>query len=155
MAAREQIQALLEVLGPSNDEIAAIAQNGDNEWAVAYGDDTIVTLDLVESQAKLVLSIDLGRPRPDARLAIYETLLNYNLLWPATGGIKMGLGGTDGDLVQMFELGTGGLDLEGLRTVLDGFVEKARIWRRVVADGARDGGDAAAVPPRDDLIIRA
>jgi hypothetical protein len=144
MAERDRIRALIEGLGPNDHEIAAIAQNGDAEWAVAYHGDPIVVLDLVESRAELVLSAAVGRPAPERRLEVYESMLTYNLLWPATGGIKMGLGAADGDLVQMVELSTVGLDRERLRAVLRDFVEKARIWRRVIAGAPQGAADRGA-----------
>jgi hypothetical protein len=153
MASRERIRELMEALGPSDEEIAAITQNGDDQWAVAFDEDTIVLLDFVEDQAKLVLSIDLGRPAPASRAAVYETMLNYNTLWPETGGVKMGLGGSDGELVQMFELNAADLDGERLRTVLEGFILKARMWRGFVAEGP--AAEAAPEFFPGGLLIRA
>lgn len=150
----DQIQALMEALGPSSDEIAGIARSGEAEWAVGYDEDTIVTLELVEEQGKLVLSIDLGQPAPGNRFAVYETMLNYNLLWPETGGVKMGLGGAGGSLVQMFELNTTGLDVERLEAVLEGFVAKAQMWRRFVAEGPQDGGSPFPMLRPEEQMIR-
>ena len=150
----DQIQALMEALGPVSDDIAAIARNGEAAWAVAYDEDTIVAFDLVEDQGKLVLSIDLGQPAPVNRFAVYETMLSYNLLWPETGGVKMGLGGAGGGLVQMFELNTTGLDVERLQTVLEGFVAKALMWRRFVADGPQDGEAPFPMLRPEEQMIR-
>ena len=119
-----------------------------------YHGDPIVVLDLVEHRAELVLSVELGRPAPERRLAVYGSMLSYNLLWPETGGVKMGLGAADGELVQMVELSTVGLDRERLRTALRGFIEKARIWRRVIA-GKPPGAADPVARGADDWIVRA
>lgn len=153
MTVLEEVQRTIEALGPDNDAIAAIAQNGPAQWAVAFDEDTIITLDFVAEQKKLVLTIDLGRPEPGKRLAIYETLLSYNVLWPETGGVKMGVGGSGGEVVQMFELNAVDLDRERLQTVLEGFALKAQMWRRFVADGpAEDGAPGVDSPP--EFMIR-
>lgn len=132
-----RIQALIEAIGPANDAIGFITRNADDQWSVGFDEDTVVTLDLVADQAKLVLSIPLGRPLAEQRLAAYETMLSYNLLWPETGGVTMALGGEQGELVQLFELNAAdGLTPGLLDTVLVNFVDKARMWRRVIADGS-------------------
>ena len=92
MALHEQIQGLIEAVGPQVEAVQAVGQTGDTEWAVMFDADTTVMLDLVTEQQKLVLSIDLGRPAQESRLATYETMLAYNVLWQETGGVKMGLG---------------------------------------------------------------
>jgi hypothetical protein len=154
MALHEQIQGLIEAVGPEVEAVQAVGQTGDTEWAVMFDTDTTVMLDLVTEQQKLVLSIDLGRPAQESRLATYETMLAYNVLWQETGGVKMGLGGTNGRLVQMFELNTAGLDLDLLASVLEGFVAKALVWREQIAQGA---GSAEALPPPNlmrEMFIR-
>jgi len=92
MALHEQIQGLIEAVGPQVEAVQAVGQTGDTEWAVMFDSDTTVMLDLVTEQQKLVLSIDLGRPAQESRLATYETMLAYNLLWQETGEVKIGLG---------------------------------------------------------------
>jgi hypothetical protein len=144
MASQEEIQGLIEAVGPRVEAVQAVGQTSDTEWAVLFDDDTTVMLDLVPGQQKLVLSIDLGRPAPESRLATYETMLAYNVLWQETGGVKMGLGGTNGRLVQMFELSTASLDLDLMARVLEGFVAKALVWREQIAQGAVS---AEAMPP--------
>jgi hypothetical protein len=92
MALHEQIQGLIEAVGPQVEAVQAVGQMGDTEWAVMFDTDTTVMLDLVTEQQKLVLSIDLGRPAQESRHATYETMLAYNVLWQETGGVTMGLG---------------------------------------------------------------
>lgn len=103
---------------------------------MAFDVDTIILLNLVPDQHKLVLSITLSVPPSEQRLAVYEVMLAYNPLWEETGGVKMALAGSHGPIVQLFELSTTDLDLEALDTVLVNFVDKARMWRAAIASGA-------------------
>jgi hypothetical protein len=139
-------------LGAADDEIETITRNGDADWSVAFDGDTIVTLYLVADEAKLVLTVPLGRPPEDQRLAAYETMLCYNMLWADTGGVRMGLGGPHGELVQIVDLWTGSLSVEALGTVLRNVAAKARMWRRVIADGTFAETKLEVADPREFLI---
>ncbi len=157
-----QVQGLIEALGARNDEIEVITRNGDAQWSVGFDEDTVVTLDLVADQAKLVLSAPLGRPPTEQRLAAYEAMLSYNMLWLETGGLTMGLGGAHGELVQLFELNAADddLTLDLLDVVLVNFAEKARMWRRVIAEGsfgesATTAAAATRVVDQREFMIRA
>lgn len=132
----ESVAELMVALGPHDDEIDTITRNSETEWSVAFDEDTIVTLNLVAEQQKLVLSSTLASPPTEQRLAAYETLLSYNLLWEETGGVTMALGGAHGAVVQLFDLSTAGLDLARLDAVLVNFAVKARNWREVIASGS-------------------
>ena len=101
MEEAERVQGLIVALGAADDDIETITRNGEAEWSVAFDGDTIVTLHLVADEARLVLTVPLGRPPEEQRLAAYETMLCYNMLWPETGGVRMGLGGPHGELVQI------------------------------------------------------
>ena len=157
----EQVQGLIEALGARNDEIEVITRNGDAQWSVGFDEDTVVTLDLVADQAKLVLSSPLGRPPTEQRLAAYEAMLSYNMLWLETGGVTIGLGGAHGELVQLFELNAADdLTLDLLDTVLVNFAGKARMWRRVIAEGsfgesATTAAAATRVVDQREFMIRA
>jgi hypothetical protein len=158
----EQVQGLIEALGARNDEIEVITRNGDAQWSVGFDEDTVVTLDLVADQAKLVLSTPLGRPSTEQRLAAYEAMLSYNMLWLETGGVTIGLGGAHGELVQLFELNAADddLTLDLLDVVLVNFAEKARMWRRVIAEGsfgesATTAAAATRVVDQREFMIRA
>lgn len=136
MASVEEIAALFEALGPLDDEIELIMRNGETEWSVAFEEDIVITLTLVAEQHKLMLSMPLATPPAEQRLAAYQTLLCYNLIWEETGGVSMALGGAHGAVIQLFALSTVDLDLEGLHLVLQNFAEKGRVWRDVIGSGS-------------------
>jgi hypothetical protein len=89
----------------------------------------------VETDERIMLSIELGRPPDASRQRIYELLLLYNHGWAETGGVRMALDSPGGTIVQLFETGAADLDLIGLRNVVTGFVELARHWRGGIARG--------------------
>jgi hypothetical protein len=155
MEEAERVQGLIVALGAADDDIETITRNGEAEWSVAFDGDTIVTLHLVADEARLVLTVPLGRPPEEQRLAAYETLLCYNMLWPETGGVRMGLGGPHGELVQIADLWTGDLSTEVLGTVLRNMAEKARMWRRVIAGGTFADPSVGVGELSRDFLIRA
>ena len=90
-----------------------------------------------------MLTIDLGRPADDRRTDVYSAMLNFNALWREPGGVNTAM--ADGELFQIYDLDVADLTLSDLRDVLGNFVEKARIFRRFVADEmAATAGD---IPP--------
>jgi hypothetical protein len=135
MASLEDIATLMEALGPHDDEIETITRNGEAEWSVAFDEETIIMLDHVADQHKLMLSMPLATPPTEQRLATYEAMLCYNLLWQETGGVTMALGGAHGVVMQLYPLSTVDLDLDQLDTVLTNFAAKGRIWRDAITSG--------------------
>lgn len=152
MTPLERIRTLMEAVGPLSEAIDTVAQTGDAAFTVVFDEDTVVLLDVLEDQQKLVLSVDLGTPAPERRLAAYQTMLCYNLAWPETGGVKMGLGGAFGPIVQMFELVTADLEAEALAGVLVRFAALARYWRRWLAEGPAADDPAPAALPAEMMI---
>lgn len=136
MTSLEQIQAMMEELGPSTPDIEAVAQEGDSAWAVAFPDDVVVVLELDPSGRKLVCAIDIGRPPEEAKLEAYEAALSYGYLWRETGGARLALGGADGELTLLFDLEVADLTFTDLQMALLNLVEKAAIWRGFVAGGS-------------------
>ena len=136
MTTVDGIAELMVALGPLDAEIDTITRDGETEWSVAFDEETVVSLSFVEEQQKLVLASTLATPPTEQRLAAYETLLCYNLLWAETGGVRMALGGAHGAVVQLFDLATAGLDVARLDAVLVNFAVKAKSWRGAILSGA-------------------
>jgi hypothetical protein len=134
MASRDEVRALLQELGPSTEDIAAIVQVDEAEWAVAYDEETIVSVD-VDEDGTVLLQIEIGQPSEDRRLEVYAGLLSYNMLLRETGGVTMALAGEDGPLVQLLTLPLAGLSVADLRTVLANFADKARVWTTALQSG--------------------
>src|SRR5262245_15782731 len=99
-----RISELLVEAAALDDEIGAVAQTADDSWVVRFeGVDVEVGLDPESNQ--LVLVTTVGLPNPERRLAILEGLMAFNFLLRETGGVRMAMTGTDGDVVQMVDLG--------------------------------------------------
>lgn len=135
MASTDDIAALVEALGPHDDEIETITRNGEAEWSVAFDEETIIILEHVAEQHKLMLSMPLATPPAEQRLAAYQAMLCYNLLWQETGGVTLALGGAHGAAYLLFPLSTVDLDVDQLDTVLTNFAAKGRIWRDAITSG--------------------
>jgi hypothetical protein len=87
-----------------------------------------VTLEWAENPDKVVLSTILGKPSQKNQLSVYETLLCYNLLWRDTGGVKMALGGPEGEILLIYEMYIQETNLNEFKTVLLNFLNIAKVW---------------------------
>src|SRR5262245_20332046 len=102
MTGIEQIEQMMEELGPASPSVEAVVRLSGDEWGVAMADDTAIVLTHVAEQAKLVFSASLGQPAEDRRNTVMETLLGYNALWRDTGGVTMAYAGDEAS--QRFEM---------------------------------------------------
>jgi hypothetical protein len=128
----ETIRQLLIELGQGSDTIDGIQETGDGEWAMLVDETRRFDLDHDAARGVLVVGTDVGRPAEGREREAYEALLSYNALWAQTGGARMALGGTGGDVLL---LTWGRLD-----AVLANLREVADAWRELLA-----GSDA---PPQ-------
>lgn len=133
----ERMQIMMEEIGPAMPEIDAVIQSEDENWAIQFEDQTIVTLEWAEKPDRVVLSTMLGIPSESMQLSVYETLLCYNLLWKDTGGVKMALAGPNGELMLLYELYISDLMLNDMQTVLSNFVSIGQVWS-VYVSGEED-----------------
>jgi hypothetical protein len=136
----EQIQKLVQELGPATADIDAVVQTEEPSWAIQYADETIVIIEAAEEPARMILSSELGSPTDSLQLPIYETLLCYNLLWRETGGVKIGLAGPKGALILSCELCLEGLSLMDLQEGMKNFTAIVRTWSKYVT------GDSMEAP---------
>jgi hypothetical protein len=144
MASLDQIESIIEAIGPRDHEIEAVVQLPEGDYVVHY-DDIELTLDYDAESDRLMISADLGQAPFDKRLSVYTTMMNYSLLWRDTGGVRMALT-ADGTVVQMTDLSGPEVTVDLLDTVLRNFAAKARLMRAYVASG--DASDS----PSDTLM---
>ena len=88
MARLEQIEGLMEQLGPVLDPLNVTAFPSEKAWGVQVDEDTAVLVDFDEEQGKLVLSCEIGAPPAGDRSKLYELLLRHNFHWDETGGSR-------------------------------------------------------------------
>ena len=76
-------------------------------------------------------------PKPDAnrRVETCEALLTFNLLWQDASAVRMAMDEPGGRIIQVAELPTATLDIQGLQAALADFVHKAALWREAIAAG--------------------
>ena len=124
----QKFQIMMEEVGPEVSDIETVIQNEDRDWAIQFEDQTIVTLEWADNPDKVVLSTILGKPTQKNQLSVYETLLCYNLLWRDTGGVKMVLGGPEGEILLIYEMYMQETNLNEFKTVLLNFLNIAKVW---------------------------
>lgn len=129
----EQIQQLIQELGPQMQDIDAIVQTEEPSWAIQFSDETIVIVEAAEDPARMVFSAELGSASDTNQHAVYEALLCYNLMWRDTGGVKIGLAGPQGALIISTELCLEGLILNDLQLTLKNFLKITRSWQSFVS----------------------
>lgn len=149
----QSVQAIMQQLGPGTPEIDAIIQSEECSWAIQFADESVIVIDWADQPPRLVLSATLGRPAQEARLAVYQSLLSYNLLWKETGGIKAALAGPMGEVVLFAELYSDPLYETELRKSLLDFVRLSAVWREYVASEGE--GDGQSPIDADNMHLRA
>ena len=132
----EQIQQLIQEIGPHMQDIDAIVQTEEPSWAIQFSDETIVIIEAAEDPARMVFSAELGSANDTKQHAVYEALLCYNLMWRDTGGVKIGLAGPQGALIISTELCLEGLMLNDLQFTLKNFLKITRSWQGFVSQTA-------------------
>lgn len=151
MTTIEQISEMFSQLGAQNPEITGVSQHRSSAaWAVAFEDDGIVEATIDADRGTLTFSANIGRPEPDARLAVYEAVLLYNSMGNRTYGVVISLSTPDGELTQTFDLDLRDLTDVTLQNVVANFADKAWHWRQVVANGAAAGEPLSGEGPADD-----
>lgn len=141
----EQIQQLIQELGPSMPEIDAVVQTEEPSWAIQFSDETIVILEAADEPPRIVMSAELGAASGARQKAVYETLLCYNLMWRDSGGVKVGLAGPQGSLIISTELCIEGMLLMDFQDALNRFLKITRSWTQYV--GQEEGAEAVGMPP--------
>lgn len=140
----EQIQQLMQEVGPSMPEIDAVVQTEDASWALQFSDETIFIIESAEDPPRMVISAELGVAAQAQQHSVYETLLCYNLLWKDSGSVKVGLAGPQGALIISVEACVDGMTLMALQEVLNKFLVIVRSWTQYVAQA--DGSTPADLP---------
>jgi len=144
MSRIDEIQQLMESLGPASPAVSQVTQVGDDVWAVGLADDGLVYLEWDPERDRLVLTSNVGRPRDSDREKLYEAMLGYNALWRDTGGVQMAVAA--GEALQSYALAAAGLELDVLQATLEDFAGKARIWKNLMQNGVGAGADVRLTP---------
>jgi hypothetical protein len=142
MTTIEQIEPLMNELGPAMQEIDAVVRTEEPSWAIQFSDETIVIIEPADDPSRMVISAELGAAAEAQQRIVYETLLCYNLMWRDSGGVKIGLAGPQGALIISIDVCVEGLTLAGLQQELQRFLNISRSWTQYVGQA-----DTAEAPP--------
>ena len=148
----DQVSNLISQLGPVLNPPAIYASEDEKSWGVALAEDLTVLVEYDEAKDSLVLAAELGTPPDGDRTALYELLLRMNYHWDTTGGVRMALDGPAGQVVQVYELATEGLEATRLGATVTAFAETAKAWREIIQHSA---SDATPAEPTANVGMRA
>ena len=138
LATPEGTGNFLAEIAPQIDGLAVLLQNDKTAWTVGFDDETAFVLEWVGGPDRLVMTAELGTPPARRRTEVLQTLLSYTTLWRDHGGVKVGQGGEDGELVLLYEWHAALFDRADLPGVLANFGDIARLWRGYVGSEVSD-----------------
>ena len=145
MAEVAQIPAMIVEAAAFDDDIAMVIGAGQNNWVVRF-EAMDVEIQLDPERRRLVLLTNVGVPNPERRLAVLEAVLVFNLLVLETGGVRIAMTATDGDMVQLVDLGIDDLTSRDLSNVITNLAGRALVWRAFISAAVAD-----APPPPDPM----
>ncbi len=140
----EQIQQLVQEIGPNMPEIDAIVQTEEPSWAIQFSDETILILDAADDPARIVISAELGSVDDTKQGAVYETLLCYNMMWRTSGGVRVGLAGPQGALIISADVHLANLTQHDLQQEIERFLSITRSWVKYIGQSDKE---VQALPP--------
>lgn len=143
---------MLTAIGNANDEIAAILEIEPGHWAVGYLDDMSVEVECQDGSNRLTLTCGLGIPLLSQIDRIRHTMLNYNLLWRESGGLRMGLSGAGDEAYLIGDVYLPDTSEASLDQVLFNMVRLGRTWSRFITEGTLSGD--APDPSGAETMIR-
>ncbi len=150
---QDELDRLMAEVGDHDDSIVACVKTLDGSFAIRFEDwDVLAEWD--DERQRLMLSVEIGTPPVDRVAEIYETLLSYNLLWRATGGVHMGLTGRKGAALQMAELAGAEIAPPRIALVASNLADKAGIWQAYF-ESETPSREAVPQPAPADHVIRA
>jgi hypothetical protein len=137
-----KVTALLVDAATLDDDVDTVAQTAADGWAVRF-EAVDIEVGLDTERDRIILVATIGVPVAERRLSTLETLMAYNFLVRETGGVRLAMTGTDGDVVQMVDIAIEGLTPRTLAVVLANMKEKTLVWRAFFAN---DNAGTATVP---------
>jgi hypothetical protein len=113
--------------------------------------ETVIDIEFNTAAGTVVFHADVASVPRDARLQVYELLLQYNYLWHQSGGIRMALASLPGPVAMLLDLPLADLDVSRVCGALTSMAHTRRTWREVLlatgaAAGRRDSTPALARP---------
>lgn len=146
------MDTMMEQVGALDDSIVACLKTQDGAYAIRF-EDLDIFVEVEADRGRVVLSSEIGTPFHARAAEVYETMLSYNLLWRATGGLRMALTGRGGAMVQLVDLAGEEISARQIVTVAVNMADLTGIWQAYLLTG---GGDVSLPQPFDlSTAIRA
>ena len=149
----DELNALIEGIGPINAEIDAILRLSEVEFTVGF-EDVSIDIEFDAPLNKLMFSVELGAPPAADALRVYEFLLTYAAAWKSTGGLGIALTSPGGSLVLTFPLFAGALTSARLSAILTNLARRATVLKGLVAAGAAEEADTGSSLLQSDAMIK-
>lgn len=157
MSSKEHVHNLMLEIGPALELMEVTEFDEENLWVLVRDEATVIEVDYDDVQKRIMLSTEIGQPDEARRKNIYEMLLQANYLWQETGGLRIGLDGPGGNVVQMFGASVTDLHLGQLKTILTNFIDSAKAWHEIISQGGfaekEAAEEAAERPPRPEVDL--
>ena len=112
-------------------------------WLVVLGDGSMLDVEYDPRTERLVFTGAIHDMQDLRRIDIYEMFLQYNYLWPETGGVRVALDGNPGQALLMVDKPVLGLGAAVLARLLQQLSAMLSAWREILG--------AAAAPEQADL----
>lgn len=142
-------ELILTEVGKLLDDAAIIELKELNGWLIVLDEQLQLFAEYLADQQLLYLSADVGDPPAERRLEVYEMLLQINLDWHESGGVRFGIDSPGGTVVQVVDIDLENLGATQLRSIIAGFLEMLVAWRRVVT--AADAEPSVPEPLEDHM----
>ena len=140
METHEIISQVVTDLGPLVDRLHEVTTPGEGLWGLQF-DEEAIHCELDAGGERLYLTMELG-PLPEARREdVLQSLLAFNVLGIETGGVRMALDRPGGQVLQVCDILTAGIDVTQVAQVVESLLAKAEAWRALLA-----GAETTAAP---------
>lgn len=131
MTASEAHHLLVDAIHPL-EPVLIEPQTGRDAWFVELGDGSAFDIEYDGRCHRFVICVSICEVPDQARLQIYEALLQYNFLWPQSGGLRMAIDGTPGQVVMLLDLPLTSLESSRLALALENMADIQRSWREII-----------------------
>jgi hypothetical protein len=136
MNTAKRIEALVGEAAALLDLPPPRAYGSGGAWRLDFDADTAFDIECDDDARHVMVACDIGRVHEEARLALYEILLQYNFIWTQTGGVRMALDGSTDRVVLMYELAHDDREPANLCDLLSNMACIRRAWAEILRDCA-------------------
>lgn len=130
---------------------ATLIETEDATWFLEFEQVGGFMLEWSEELRQVVMTGELGEPRPENPLALMNIVLSFNAMWRENGGARVARDGDEGPLLLIAEVGHRAHDAHSLSRLLVHF-ESLRCWWLEVLSAPWDAQTGAA--SLDSLMLQ-